>query len=768
MAANNSSSFVDTGLELLNAHGAEGVTEESSLVYASEEDIKKACEKALPKLAKMSTKDLLLVYNSMALKLRKEQGRIGSIVTKKENKVTYPHVTFYSTVEAYRPNNRQSGPETSHLTWDIAYSSTLPYEVEIQGLPVLEEGEDPKAFEKRKWAFILGCLKFFWGRSAKNKEGNPYKPGVEIPSGSEVFYLEYPGGIRKEGPRYMKENFVFVPSSVHGNGTVIKPSKKDFEFVGSFENSTKCIASIRIPGYHKALGSRAEKNVATLKKGVHHSSPVAKVIGDLDMGSTLMFESIGIPLKEFASKVINGDVAPLPPVEISFTQEGNKGLYTSNPASACLLGLTGKRIKREATIHHDVIGDVIWDSAAFLEFRNEWKKTSVRRIVTVEFISNHIKPFFPEEGGAFHYVEYKDGYLYFWEGEAMFSVSPLTMETSTVTEGSKPTGKGAMFPELLLCAEQLLGPVAAKLMLATTIKAKKQTSVLFQLADGIGVTNTQAEEAGITCVYPFAEGSRLEFPIDWDEAFEMMSSTWGDVFWIPNGEGVYSDPEKEVMGCLVSPTLALAMGGRQADSLRLYAKPLGSFISLFHCGNTMEEEIWVKEYKQMYASHLMTLKALLHGEEDSENVSSMLGNPFMAKTLGYTKVGAVSYVGQTADSLSVSTDHPLAKYAGDWVLYMRNPMVNGQVLRIITVGPSTAMCKEPMVEFSQQILASNCIYPTGVSVYGTAGDGDGDGVGVANISALFRWACDPRNMNIIEQIPGLASQLFEQCDTPES
>ena len=756
------------GLELITINGAEVVTEASkvNLEFLTDGEI----NKLLPVAAKWGTKTLsqqISALNHWTSELNGSKIMPLTTVTK-EGEALYHHGTYLSTIRCFSPLLQSfSGDGKSLGKFELKLNSILTFQVTVNHCPIKEDGEDYATVLKKKRAHLMSVIKL------RTSEGI-YEVGKVLPNGTELFHLEYHTGVVPGACTDKGSNWRFICAK--------KPviSKSDVDWIGmNMETATKARVTIRIPGWYVAE-SNAEKFAGVLTKIMLDPMPIASSLNDLKWGSTLMYES-NLSIEASVTAILDGSLKSCPHPLVYSGQETSKGASTAPISAAAIHAMTGKYVARRVETHQQKllvggketlhnVGDVTWDSDSFVHFRREWNKASIHWAVITKWIPASLYPvFYKSVGGnsdSFKFVPYPvntpvhlapTGYLVFHKCEVRAELSPLTMETSTVGENNKTdSARGSLFSELIQIISKVGDPVIAKVLYATSWKARKLADMVIALGDNRYVSREDAEELGVKCVDPLVD--KVELPENPQEALNTLSKKVGEVFWVPLSE---SDPEGE--GCLISPLVGMKLGLAPGSQLNLYSKVIFDIATLLNTKLELDETVFTKEWAQAMSAHRTVVTQMLRGEEINENVSSILGDTTRAQFVWSSKVGACIFQGVNPNGLHVSTDHALASKhkQGSYHLVWRNPMAFILGLKVVAVGPATDNCPTPDIVTEEQILGNNKVYLYPTTWYKTAGDVDGDICQGIDLTWLMaKWVTKKANHTALKAV-GVFKQLFK-------
>lgn len=761
------------GLQLVQIGTGEMLVSDATAVnldFLTDEEI----NKLLPVTAKWATKSLsqqIQANNAWSSKLN--GSKIMPLATVKGDQALYHHGTYLSTIRCFSPLLQSfSGDGKCVGKFDLTLNSILSYQITINHCPLKEDGEDDASVLKRKQRHLASVMKVITSEGA-------YEVGKVLPNGTEMFHLEYatgkvPGACTSKGANW---SFVVAKKPVISG-------KSDIEWIGEMATATKARVTLKIPGWFVSQ-SNAEKFAGVLTKLMLDPIPMAKSLGDLKWGSTLMYETTaGTSIESAVQAILNGNMQPCPHPLVYSGQETSKGAATAPISAAAIHAMTGKYVARKVQLHqqkiksggketlHDV-GEVTWDSDSFIKFRYEWNEASIHWAVIAKWIPASLYPVFYESVGnsdIFRFVPYPvnipahltpTGYLVFHKCEVRAELSPLTMETSTVGENNKTdAARGSLFSELIQVISQVGDPVIAKVLYATGWKARKMAQMVIKLGEYKNLTWDDVQEMNlknktqITCIDPVND--KFDLPENPQEALNHLSKKVGEVFFVP-----YSEYDPEGAGCLVSPLLATKLGMAPGSQLNLYAKVMFDIAMLLNSKLELDETTFTKEWLQAMGAHNTVVTQILRGEEVNENVSSVLGDTTRAQFVWSSKVGACIFQGVDPNGLHVSTDHPLASKQGSYHLVWRNPMAFILGLKVIAVGPATEACPNPDIVTEKQILGNNKTYMYPTTWYKTAGDVDGDICQGIDLTWLMsKWVTNTANHAALKAV-GVFNQLFK-------
>ena len=218
--------------------------------------------------------------------------------------------------------------------------------------------------------------------------------------------------------------------------------------------------------------------------------PETNTLEDTMAGGICLFDAPKGNFTKWCQTAVKGEVKPLPLTDVGLGQETAKGAPTYNPAAAVIKVLTGKHVKRQTyAMHQPVkiqgevqqfpIGDVVWDSDEFIQFRNAWNKAAIATGVWARWTDDVMLPILKKaikyeetlakakalqaegkkaeasalwESYPYRFVaagtSAEEGYYFFHKAEVRVELAPLTMETSTQKENLSAKGSGSMFWEL--------------------------------------------------------------------------------------------------------------------------------------------------------------------------------------------------------------------------------------------------------------------------------------------------------------------------------
>jgi len=463
---------------VLDAHeimeGNQGV--DKPLEFLEEDKFVKL-DAAVRRLSELSLEELSLLTRKWAEKLQGEY--VYPLVTQTaEGEVVYQHCLHLAAARSFSPvlASPHSGQGFSTvLEWKLKHPAILKFEVTVGGLDTEEEAEQFNSLvgnERLKHLKALAARKvnLEW-RAPGSDEWKPYTVGALVPEGSAGYRLEHDSGFTA-GAAVEKRQFDFVVTQTP------RVMPEDIVIIGKGESATQARVTIIIKGVWCAV-SQAEKFAATLSKLCVDAVPEAHSLKDTELGGIVLYAEPEVSMDKFIQKALEGEVTPISLPHVGLGQETAKGAPTYNPAAATVLALTGKRVLRKT---HQVtqpvevrgelkdfpVGDIVWDSDEFVDFRRKWSKATVRTGVwgrwvdpyMVSILKSAVKYSQMEEKKdtqeweeyPYRFVpagpEEEDGYYYFHRTEVRIELAPMTMETSTQLENLGSTPTGGMFWEL--------------------------------------------------------------------------------------------------------------------------------------------------------------------------------------------------------------------------------------------------------------------------------------------------------------------------------
>ena len=440
------------------------------------------------KLGELSLKDKILLANGWSKKLNGEY--VYPHVTElAEGDIVYQHCIYLSALRSFSPvlAMPHSGQGFSTVKeWGIKHPAVLSFDVTVGGLDITELDEDDeelstKEMHAKKVATALGRITLKWC-APDSKEWKEYTVGACIPEGSAAYQVGFED-VKATGAPIQKEGFSFVVT----RKPVVKP--EDVTLVGKASSCTQARVKIKVWGTW--LGnSQAEKFASTLSKLCVDAMPETNTLEDTMAGGICLFDAPKGNFTKWCQTAVKGEVKPLPLTDVGLGQETAKGAPTYNPAAAVIKVLTGKHVKRQTyAMHQPVkiqgevqqfpIGDVVWDSDEFIQFRNAWNKAAIATGVWARWTDDVMLPILKKaikyeetlakakalqaegkkaeasalwESYPYRFVaagtSAEEGYYFFHKAEVRVELAPLTMETSTQKENLSAKGSGSMFWEL--------------------------------------------------------------------------------------------------------------------------------------------------------------------------------------------------------------------------------------------------------------------------------------------------------------------------------
>jgi hypothetical protein len=456
--------------------GMEGTQPEKVLEFLPEESFGKL-DAVIQRLGELSLNELALLTRKWAEKLQHEYV-YPHVTETAEGELVYQHCLNLAAVRSFSPVLAlpHSGQGFSTVQeWKIKHPALLKFEVTVGGLDREEEAEEMEGLvgdERLKHLKALAARKvnLEW-RAPGSQEWKPYTVGALVPEGSAGYRLEHDSGFTA-GAAVNKRQFDFVVTEVP------RVLPEDIVLIGKAESATQARVTIIIKGVWCAV-SQAEKFAATLSKLCVDAVPEAHCIQDTELGGIVLYAEPEVSMDDFVQKAVDGSLTPVTLPHVGLGQETAKGASTYNPAAATVLALTGKRVLRKT---HQVtqpvevrgelkdfpVGDVVWDSDEFVQFRRKWSKATVRTGVWGRWVDEYMVDILKsavkyqqmeEKMGTQEWEEYpyrfvkageteEDGYYYFHRTEVRIELAPMTMETSTQLENLGSTPTGGMFWEL--------------------------------------------------------------------------------------------------------------------------------------------------------------------------------------------------------------------------------------------------------------------------------------------------------------------------------
>lgn len=460
-----------------------GNSVEAPMEFLTDEEVTKllpVCEK----MKSLSLRQLILLTTGWAKALKGEY-KYPHVTEDKEGRRVYQHCIYVSAARAIQCPimGPHSGQGFSTIReWKIKHPAVLSFDVTVGGLDtnsVAKEIEGMEGNEALKYRTALAMQKIHleW-KAPGTKQWQPYIVGACIPEGASGYWIEYDLGVHTQGAPIQKRQFSFVVTEIP------RVSPEDVSLIGKAESATQARVTVKVRGVWLAV-SQAEKLAATLSKLCVDAMPEGSTesLEGTQLGGIVLYDApTEGTLDEFVAQALAEEVMPLLLPNVGMGQETAKGAPSYNPAAATLRALTGKHVLRQT---HEVVqpvlmknkqggeveksfpvGDVVWDSDEFVQFRRAWSEATVRMSIWARWIDEEMVDVMKS---TLHYEEFEgtdkwesfpfrivpvssdpeDGYYYFHRVPVRIELAPMTMETSTQLENLGTTPNGGAFWEMM-------------------------------------------------------------------------------------------------------------------------------------------------------------------------------------------------------------------------------------------------------------------------------------------------------------------------------